>query len=412
MSTIEEEVISYIAATGDLSTITEAGIGVDHFLDPDNRTIFKEILNFRADFGEPPTADVILRDHPNYQFFQDSSGPLDYLIRELHAERLRVLVELGLGAAGDALEDSGPEAALNTLRLLQSQAALATPTGLEVDYARTGAERLALYRAARENPDEMLGIPTGFRFLDKITRGLQRQQMIVLTGLAKSCKTTVLLGIVRTAFEFGVKPLVLSFEMPYLEIVRRLDGFTVGINPMDLLTGKVSERDWRRLEKALMAEHRDRSLIFSEDRAGTTTLSGIQAKIDSVQPDVLFVDGAYFLHDEISRESQTPIALTNISRGLKRLALNNDLPVVVTTQSLAHKLGRNGLSAHSLGYTSAWIQDADLVIGTEATEEEYEYRLKVLIARNAVPQETLLSIQWDPPKFEEAPEEAAYALPY
>lgn len=124
----------------------------------------------------------------------------------------------------------------------------------------------------------------------------------------------------------------------------------------------------------------------------------------------MFIDGAYFLYDEISRESMTPIALTNISRGLKKLALNNDMPIVVTTQSLSHKVGAKGLTANSLGYTSAWVQDADLVVGMEATDEDLFYRMKVLASRNAAPQEHLISISWDPPQFEEAEIEAD--LPY
>lgn len=398
MSLLEEEFISYVAMTGDIPQ----GITADHFLDPLNRAVFLDILGFKQDFGEAPSPEAIHRDHPTFEFTQDSSGPIDYIVRELQDARLSMLVEMGLGAAGDALAKDGASAALSVLRVLQTQTALATPGTKEIDYAQTGPQRLETYRQARENPGEMLGIPTGFKFLDRITLGTQRQQMLVLTGLAKSCKTTVMLGMVRTAFEYGVKPLILSFEMPYYEIARRIDGFRFGVNPTDLLKGKVSEKDWRRLERELLTAPDEKSLIFTEDRAGATTLSGIQAKIDSVKPDIVFVDGAYFLMDEVTRETQTPLALTNISRGLKRLALNNDLPVVVTTQSLAHKVGAKGLSANSLGYTSAWVQDADLVVGMEATEADYEYRMKILLARNAIPQENILSIHWNPPRFEEA----------
>ncbi|MFI9271851.1 DnaB-like helicase C-terminal domain-containing protein [Kitasatospora sp. NPDC052896] len=413
MSTIEEEVISYIAATGDLATVIDSGITPDHFLDPDTKNVFTTILAFRTDFGEAPTADVILRDHPNFTFTEESSGPIEYLIRELHTERARLMVELGLGAAGDALEESGPQAALDVLRVVQTQATLATATSQEIDFAKTGPQRLEVYRQARENPSQLLGIPTGFRFLDRITQGHQRGRVLGLTGLAKSYKTTVMLGMARTAFEFGAKPIVLSFEMPHQEIARRLDGFTVQINPQDLLTGQTSDRDWRRLERALLADQGEKSLILTEDRAGSMTLSGIQAKIDKIGPDIVFLDGAYFLFDEITRESNTPLALTNISHGLKSLALNNDLPVVYTTQSLPHKLGKDGLGPYSLGYTSAWAMDADFLIGLEPTEDESASRMKLLIARHApFPQETLLAVHYDPPRFEEAPEETAYALPY
>lgn len=410
MSSIEEEVISYIALTGDLETVTTARINADHFLDPATRKIFTEILAFKADYGEPPTPEVIQRDHPNFAFREEGSGPIDYLIRELHEARRRVIIDLGLDAVAEALDSKGSEAALPLLRMMLAQATTATATSREIDYASSGAERLEIYRQARDNPNELLGIPTGFRFLDKLTLGIQPQQMIVLTGLAKSCKTTVMLGMTRSAYDYGARPLLVSFEMPYIEIARRLDGFLAKVNPRKLQTGELSPKEWRALEEALHGPLGDQPYIVTEDRAGAMTLTGIQSKIDQLSPSVLFVDGAYFLFDEVSRESQTPIALTNISRGLKKLALNNNLPVVVTTQSLSHKVGAKGLTASSLGYTSAWVQDADLVVGMEATDEDFFYRMKVLASRNAPPQESLISISWDPPAFEE--EEVQDDLPY
>jgi replicative DNA helicase len=410
LSSLEEEVISYVALTGDLETVTQARITADHFLDPNNRRIFEEILTFRADFGEPPTPEVIQRDHPGFAFRQDSSGPLDYLVRELHEARRRVIIDLGLDAVADALDKNGSEAALPLLRMMLAQATTASASSREINYAATGAERLAAYRQARENPGQLLGITTGFRFLDKVTLGVQPQQMIVLTGLAKSCKTTVMLGMTRSAYDYGAKPLLISFEMPYAEIARRLDGFLAQVNPRKLQTGDLSPREWQALEKALSGPLGDQPYVITEDRAGVMTLTGIQSKIDQLSPSVVFIDGAYFLFDEVSRESQTPLALTNISRGLKKLALNNDIPVVVTTQSLSHKVGAKGLTANSLGYTSAWVQDADLVVGMEATDEDLCYRMKVLASRNAPPQENLISISWDPPAFEE--EDVEDDLPY
>ncbi|MEU1816070.1 DnaB-like helicase C-terminal domain-containing protein [Streptomyces roseifaciens] len=413
MSTIEEEVISYVATTGDLEAVVQGGITVDHFLDPKNRSVYRDVLSYHSDFGEAPTPDVILRDHPGYTFTPEGSGPITYLLRELREERRKTILDLGLGAVAEALDTGGSEAAMPLLRTMLAQVSLETEKATEVDYASTGPERLERYRQARENPGALVGMPTGFVFLDRVTLGIQAQQMLVLTGVAKSCKTTVMLGILRAVYDWGATPLVISFEMPEVEISRRLDGFAAQVNPRQLQTGELSEAEWRRLECTLTLREREetpRPFLISEDRAGTMTLSGIQAKIDQLRPNVLFVDGAYFLFDEVSRETQTPLALTNISRGLKKLALNNGMPVIVTTQSLSHKIGAKGLTAHSLGYTSAWVQDADAVIGMEATDESFVFRMKVLVSRNAPPQERLITISWDPPRFEE--EELDVALPY
>lgn len=412
MSTVEEEIISYIALSGDLKTVLEAGVHADHFLDPKNRSVFSSILAYKQDFGEAPTPQVVAREFPLFEFEEELSGPIAYLLRELHEARSRMMLELGLGAVAEAIDKGGTETAIPLLRSMLSQLALTQVQSQETDYAATGPDRLALYRQAMENPGAMLGFPTGSKFLDAVTLGIQKQQMIVLTGTAKSCKTTLMLHMSRTAHDHGEKPLMLSFEMPYLEIARRLDGFRAEINPKALQTGKVSEREWQRLEKALSQQSGEHEYLITEDRAGAMTISGLQAKIDLLNPSVVFLDGAYFLHDEITRESMTPLALTNISHGLKKMALDNDIPMVVTTQSLISK-SLKGLTTNSLGYTSAWVMDADLVVGMEAIEDSpFAYRMKVLASRNAPPQEHLLEISWNPPRFEEADYAPEEDLPY
>lgn len=286
MSSIEEEVISYVALTGDLDTVVgqAGGITAEHFLDPETRKVFSSILAFKADFGEPPTPEVIHRDHPNFVFTEDSSGPIDYLLRELHESRRRTIIDLGMGAVGEALDKGGSDAALPLLRLMLAQATTATANSREIDYAATGARRLDVYREARDNPGELLGIPTGFAFLDQVTLGIQPQQMIVLTGLAKSCKTTVMLGMTRSAYDYGAKPLLVSFEMPYAEIARRLDGFLAKVNPKKLQTGQLTAKEWRQLEAALSDPLGEQPYIVTEDRAGAMTLAGIQTKIDQLSP--------------------------------------------------------------------------------------------------------------------------------
>jgi hypothetical protein len=405
VTSIEEEVVSYVVVTGDLETVLRSGITPEHFLEPGNRRAYEAILGFRQDYAEIPTPDVLLRDYPKYPLVEDFSGPVGYLVDQLHEARRQTVLDVGLGAVADALDKQGSEAALEILRLMLAQAASHTADSREIDYMATGAVRLERYQQARDNPGALVGMPTGVRFLDKATLGLQRGQMIVFTGLAKSCKTTVMLIVLQSVYEWGATPLVVSFEMPEIEISRRLDGFGAQVNPKALQTGQYTDRDFKRLAQLLTPQEKPenrRPLLISEDRAGAMTLSGLQAKIDQYKPDVVFIDGAYFLVDEITKESGTPLALTNISRGIKKLALNSDIPVIVTTQSLASKMGRNGLSANSLGYTSAWVQDADLVVGMEACEDPGDYRMKILAARNAAPQEHLISISWNPPLFEEA----------
>ena len=56
------------------------------------------------------------------------------------------------------------------------------------------------------------------------------------------------------------------------------------------------------------------------DAVNGITVSALSAKIEQCNPDIVFVDGVYLMMDEITGEMNTPQAITNITRALKRLA--------------------------------------------------------------------------------------------
>ncbi len=108
------------------------------------------------------------------------------------------------------------------------------------------------------------------------------------------------------------------------------------------------------------------------------------------------------MRDEEGEPQGSSQALTNITRGLKRMSQNLDLPVVESTQALGWKTDkRRGLTGDSIGYSSSFFQDSDLLIGVEKTEIDDVNKLKLLGARNAPPMEKYIRWNWDNGTFEE-----------
>jgi replicative DNA helicase len=124
-------------------------------------------------------------------------------------------------------------------------------------------------------------------------------------------------------------------------------------------------------------------------------LNAIQAKIIQHRPDIVFIDGVYMMDDQDGAEKGTPRALTNVTRGLKRLAQNYRVPIVGTTQALSWKTtSKKGVQADSIGYTSSFVQDSDLVIAVDHDEDRQDVaQLKVLLNRMGPRGE--FSIHWD-----------------
>jgi hypothetical protein len=132
------------------------------------------------------------------------------------------------------------------------------------------------------------------------------------------------------------------------------------------------------------------------DAVNGITVSALAAKIEQTKPDIVFVDGVYLMLDEVSGEMNTPQAITNITRGMKRLAQRINKPIVITTQTLLWKMRAGKVTADSIGYSSSFFQDSDVILGLEPIDEDEELRnLKVVASRNCGPTETALTWRWE-----------------
>jgi replicative DNA helicase len=145
--------------------------------------------------------------------------------------------------------------------------------------------------------------------------------------------------------------------------------------------------------------------IMSEDSSSLTTVSAIAAKIQEYQPDAVYIDGMYLMDDEHGEPKGSPQALTNITRGTKRLAQRFDIPIVGTSQVLSWKLNNKrtrAITADSIGYTSSFVQDSDLVLGVERNPDlDDQAIIRVVEARTAGHAEVHVKWDWQTMEFEE-----------
>jgi hypothetical protein len=100
--------------------------------------------------------------------------------------------------------------------------------------------------------------------------------------------------------------------------------------------------------------------------------------------------------DSVTGESNTPQALTNITRGLKRVAQKFQIPVIITTQTLLWKMKGGKVSADSIGYSSSFFQDSDVILGLDPVEGNGAVRsLRIVQSRNSEPKDTSITWDWD-----------------
>ena len=391
----EERLVSRVIQDRYIVPVLERGIQDDWFVDDDLRRVWKFIRDHYSSYREVPSITAVQSNYPNYHLL-DVDDSLDYLIDRAVQERREKILRVGLesiiekfekGTSADVLTEMG-----KTVSLTNEQGSVGTT---HVDLTKNTDIRLAEYEQL--NNLELLGVPTGFPAIDQATAGLQGGQLITVIAPPKTGKSQIALRMAINTHELGKVPMFQSFEMSNFEQSQRHDAMRAHLNSSTLRRGKLSDIEKERYSN-MLDELKGMQSFHMVDAVNGLTIDTLVAKAEQLKPDILFVDGVYLMMDQVTGEANTPQALTNITRGLKRVAQSLDIPIVITTQTLLWKMRKNKVSADSIGYSSSFFQDSDVILGLESPEEEdADWRtLRIVQARNAAPdKESILRWNWD-----------------
>lgn len=397
MADMGRALISKIVADGDITTALGVGIQVDWFEDEEHSAAYGWIVEFFTRHGSTPTADALKAQFPNYRLLK-TPDPYDYYVDCVRDQRVRAIITDTIIDANTAISEDDPVAAQQWLAKGLARLGAEGTSLTDVDAVANLDERFNAYAEAAANPHKLTGITTGFPTLDWATSGWHPQNFVVIGGQGKQGKSWILMTMAIAAQTKGYKVLFISFEMSQREQFARYDGMIAGINSTKLLYNNMGEEDFKKLEDGYdrLEKMNYPPFVISADIAATTTVSGLAGKVEQHQPDLLIVDGAYLMQSENGEPPGSTQALTAVSRGLKRLAQRISIPVLCTTQALPGKVGKNGeVTMGSLGWTSAWGQDADLILGVERVDKSPVIKLRIVGGRNASPREIGLAVNWD-----------------
>lgn len=389
----EHRLVSKVIRDRDIVPVLQRGINDEWFLDDDNRRVWNFVRKHYSTYSEVPTATTVLDHYPNYQILNVEDS-IEYLLDTIVAFRRRLLTRQGIETVIEELQNNDHESALTamtaTVARVNEQGVLGTS---EVDLSKNIEQRFKDYEALKNST--FLGIPTGFAKIDEATAGLQGGQLVTIIAPPKTGKSQIALRIAVNTHEQGFVPMFQSFEMNNREQQQRHDAMRANVSYSRLRRGKLNNDELGRYVD-MLNEMETKQSFKLVDAVNGLTVSALTAKIDQIQPDIVFVDGMYLMIDELTGERNTPQAITAITRSLKRLAQVIDKPIVITTQTLLWKMKGRKVSADSIGYSSSFFQDSDVILGLEPVEEDDTIRLlKVVESRNCPPAEANITWNWD-----------------
>ncbi len=188
--------------------------------------------------------------------------------------------------------------------------------------------------AASKLKGNVTGIPTGFIDLDYRTSGMQKSDLVLVAARPSMGKTAFVLNMAQyMAFECNKTVAIFSLEMSSEQLVNRLLAMEARIDAQKLRNGSLEDNDWESLLES--AGTVAKSHLIIDDRA--SSLAEIRSKCRKFKLehnlDIVIIDYLQLMSSGGSRASDSrQQEISEISRGLKRMARELDVPVVALSQ--------------------------------------------------------------------------------
>lgn len=187
-----------------------------------------------------------------------------------------------------------------------------------------------------ERRGTIVGVPTGFTDLDRLTGGLQKSDLIVLAARPGIGKSSLALSLAHnSALKYQNSIAVFSLEMSKDQLAQRLLSMDAGIDQQRLRTGRIEDDEWDRIVYAM--DTLSEANIWIDDTAGISTME-MRSKARRLQAehgiDLIIVDYLQLMQATIGgkRNENRVQEISEISRSLKGLARELNIPVLALAQ--------------------------------------------------------------------------------
>ena len=298
---------------------------------------------------------------------------------------------------------------------------------VQIDTIVDQAHQLLLQAANREGG--LTGVPSGFRKLDDITAGWQPSDLIIIAGRPAMGKTSFALSIAKNIAVDYRKPIAFfSLEMNNVQLVNRLISNVCSIPGNKILNGQLTPDEWERFDSNI--RKMQGAPIYVDDTPGLSIFelrTKARRLVREHNIEVLMIDYLQLMNANGMRFNSRQEEVSTISRSLKSLAKELNIPVLALSQLSRAVEQREGVEGKrpqlsDLRESGAIEQDADMVLFVH--RPEYYHILQdekgnnlhgmaqIIIAkhRKGATGDVLLNFRGEYTRFAN-PEDAKFAVP-
>ncbi|MBX7107117.1 MAG: replicative DNA helicase [Chitinophagales bacterium] len=223
-------------------------------------------------------------------------------------------------------------------------------------------------QAIKDHKDTVTGVPSGFVLLDRITSGWQRSDLIIVAARPGMGKTAFVLSLARNAAIDFKKPVAFfSLEMSSIQLTNRLISAETEIPAEKIRRANLESYEWEQLVRKV--DELSECALFIDDTPAINIFElRAKARRLKMQHDIqmIIIDYLQLMSGTVdSKQGNREQEISNISRALKSIAKELDIPVIALSQlnrSVETRGGDKRPQLSDLRESGAIEQDADMVI--------------------------------------------------
>ncbi|MCL2756807.1 MAG: replicative DNA helicase [Coriobacteriia bacterium] len=294
----------------------------------------------------------------------------DALLRELITAAHRIM------SLGSSSTDDAPAVVEEAERLLFE----VTNKRISSTFKGIGplmSESIDILERMSTNKSHLFGVPTGFRDLDSLLGGMRGGDLLILAARPGVGKTSLALNIAINAAKEGTTIAFFSLEMPSVQLTQRILASEARIDNHKMRTGNLRESDFHEI---IQASERLHKCDFSIDDSPGLSILELRAKARrqlrhaEKGKGLIIVDYLQLMNSPTSMIRDRYVEVGEISRGLKMLAKELDIPILAVAQlsRSVESRGDKRPQLSDLRESGSIEQDADVVmfIDRSFTQEE------------------------------------------
>lgn len=215
------------------------------------------------------------------------------------------------------------------------------------------------------NQSDITGISTGFRDIDRQLSGFQNSDFLLLAARPSVGKTALGIHMGLNAALTGKKVAVFSLEMSRRQIFQRILSIITRVELQDIISGNIKKEDWPLLYKSIS---KFQEIDMYIDDTASISITELRAKSKRMKIekglDLIVIDYLQLMTADMGRNDNRQQEISNISRGLKALAKELNIPVLALSQLSRKSEERSNKRPmlSDLRESGAIEQDADVVM--------------------------------------------------